>query len=133
MSQRLELPGPILDARVVPVARGLDGDTAVAVSDALVSGGIPLIEVTIEGANGFVAIESATALCHVGAGSVTTASEANNAIDAGAQFLVSPTLAVDVLEAGRNRDTPVILGAFSPTEVKAAPRRESWRVRAYDR
>ena len=53
MSQRLELPGPILDARVVPVARGLDGDSAVAVSDALVSGGIPLIEVTIEGASGF--------------------------------------------------------------------------------
>lgn len=59
----------------------------------------------------------------VGAGTVQTGAQAKQAIDAGAQFLVTPGQGPDaaaIAEAARSAGIPVILGAFTPSEVMTA-------------
>jgi 2-dehydro-3-deoxyphosphogluconate aldolase/(4S)-4-hydroxy-2-oxoglutarate aldolase len=56
----------------------------------------------------------------VGAGTVLEADQARRAIDAGARFVVTPALRVEVVAACIELDVPVMLGAFSPTEVITA-------------
>lgn len=56
----------------------------------------------------------------VGAGTVLDTQHAEIAIEAGAQFLVTPALLPEVIDAGRRHNIPVICGAFSPTEILTA-------------
>ena len=56
----------------------------------------------------------------MGGGTILTADDAKEAIRAGAQFLVAPTLNPDVLRVGLERDVPVIPGAFTATEIARA-------------
>ena len=56
----------------------------------------------------------------VGAGTVLTAKQAHDAINAGAQFIVTPAVLADVADVCRTRDVPFLLGAFTPSEVLAA-------------
>ena len=63
--------------------------------------------------------ESVRTIC-VGAGSVTSALKAKKAIDAGAQFLVSPGLDDGVVAAALARRVPLIPGVFTPTELMRA-------------
>jgi 2-dehydro-3-deoxyphosphogluconate aldolase / (4S)-4-hydroxy-2-oxoglutarate aldolase len=53
----------------------------------------------------------------VGAGTVTDAETARRAVDAGAEFIVTPCLFPDVIEAARRADVAVLPGALTPTEV----------------
>jgi 2-dehydro-3-deoxyphosphogluconate aldolase / (4S)-4-hydroxy-2-oxoglutarate aldolase len=61
----------------------------------------------------------------IGAGTVTTAEQAREAVDAGAVFLASPMLCADVLEYSADVQVPYYPGAWTPTEVAAA-----WRMGA---
>jgi 2-dehydro-3-deoxyphosphogluconate aldolase/(4S)-4-hydroxy-2-oxoglutarate aldolase len=56
----------------------------------------------------------------IGAGTILKADEAKEAIRAGAQFLVAPTLNPEVVRAGLERDVAVIPGAFTATEIAKA-------------
>jgi 2-dehydro-3-deoxyphosphogluconate aldolase/(4S)-4-hydroxy-2-oxoglutarate aldolase len=56
----------------------------------------------------------------VGAGTVTDADTARRAVDAGAEFIVSPCLVPEVIDAARRADVAVLPGALTPTEVLQA-------------
>lgn len=56
----------------------------------------------------------------VGAGTVLDTQHAEIAIEAGAQFLVTPALLPEVIATGRRHNVPVVCGAFSPTEILTA-------------
>jgi 2-dehydro-3-deoxyphosphogluconate aldolase/(4S)-4-hydroxy-2-oxoglutarate aldolase len=56
----------------------------------------------------------------VGAGSVRTPEDVETAAEAGADFLVTPTVNPDVLERAAERGLPVVAGALSPTEIDQA-------------
>lgn len=56
----------------------------------------------------------------IGVGSVTTVDEARAACDAGTQFLVTPNLNPEVIIAAQQAGRPILVGAFSPTEIAAA-------------
>jgi 2-dehydro-3-deoxyphosphogluconate aldolase/(4S)-4-hydroxy-2-oxoglutarate aldolase len=58
----------------------------------------------------------------VGAGTVTDPDSAQRAIDAGAEFIVSPALLPDVIEVAKRNDVAVLAGALTPTEVLGAVR-----------
>jgi 2-dehydro-3-deoxyphosphogluconate aldolase/(4S)-4-hydroxy-2-oxoglutarate aldolase len=58
----------------------------------------------------------------VGAGTVTSAAQARDAALAGAQFIVSPGLDVEIIRAGHALGRPVIAGVLTPTEIMAATR-----------
>lgn len=108
--------------RVVPVVVIHDASRADGVADALVRGGLPLAEVT------FRTPEAATALrvmsrrsdMLVGAGTVITATQVEQAVDAGARFIVSPGFSRSVVRRCAELAVPVFPGVASASEVMAA-------------
>ncbi|MBL7141054.1 MAG: bifunctional 4-hydroxy-2-oxoglutarate aldolase/2-dehydro-3-deoxy-phosphogluconate aldolase [Planctomycetes bacterium] len=111
----------LCDVGVVPVVRAKSSDVLVDIARALVGGGVPIVEVTmtvpgaIDGIRRLVAEVGADVL--VGVGSVTEPTQAEEAIDAGARFVVGPVLVPEVIETAMARDAVVVPGAFTPTEV----------------
>ncbi|MBK9940074.1 MAG: bifunctional 4-hydroxy-2-oxoglutarate aldolase/2-dehydro-3-deoxy-phosphogluconate aldolase [Kouleothrix sp.] len=114
----------IIDARIVAIVRLDQYDRAVEVARALVAGGVPVLEFTLTGTGALAAITSVRmalgdAVC-VGVGSVLNPEQAQAAIDAGAQFAVTPALRPHVIATCINRATPILCGGFTPTELLAA-------------
>lgn len=89
---------------------------------ALVEGGIELIEITLgtpkclETVARWLDFGGAS----VGVGSIRTLAHAKQAIEAGAQFLVTPTTQDAILKVSTEAETPVVCGAMSPTEIDSA-------------
>lgn len=109
---------------IVPVVRAANLDEARRAVDAICTGGIPVIEITMTVPNAPAMIQElvkhyGTSVL-TGAGTVTTAKQAEICLDAGAQFLVSPGLSVAVLQTAAARGILAIPGALTPTEVMAA-------------
>jgi len=115
------LPTPILEGRVIPIARSLDAASAVTLAGALRAGGLSVIEVTVEGEDGIEAIRAIVGSGSiVGAGTVTSIGLAAAAVEAGAEFLVSPHSDPALNEWANTRGVPMIPGGLTPTEVFAA-------------
>lgn len=109
---------------IVPVVRAANLDEARRAVDAICTGGIPVIEITMTVPDAPAMIKELVrhygSSVLTGAGTVTTAKQAEICLDAGAQFLVSPGLSVPVLQAAAKRGILAIPGALTPTEVMAA-------------
>jgi 2-dehydro-3-deoxyphosphogluconate aldolase/(4S)-4-hydroxy-2-oxoglutarate aldolase len=109
---------------VVAVIRLKDRARVRSVVDALLAGGVRVLEVTMTVPRAVDLIrELAPALPDgflLGAGTVTDATTARAVIDAGAAFIVAPVLRAEVVAACHACDVPAIPGCFSPTEILAA-------------
>ena len=108
---------------VVPVVVIDDAEEAVPVANALVAGGLPIIEVTMRtdtAADSIAAIRSDVPEAFVGAGTVLSADHAQTIVAAGAQFIVSPGLDTGVVAAAARLEVPVIPGIATPTEAQRA-------------
>ena len=114
----------ILDCGLIAVVRASDPAGLVDVVGALADGGVTVAEVTFTVPNALDVIrEAKRTLGHrvlLGAGTVLDAETARAALLAGADFLVSPVLAIDVIKLARRYDKVVMAGAFTPTEILAA-------------
>jgi 2-dehydro-3-deoxyphosphogluconate aldolase/(4S)-4-hydroxy-2-oxoglutarate aldolase len=114
----------IQEIGIVPVVRAANLDEARRAVDAICTGGIPVIEITLTVPNAPAMIQELVkhygSSVLAGAGTVTTAKQAEICLDAGAQFLVSPGLSVPVLKTAAERGILAIPGALTPTEVMAA-------------
>lgn len=129
---RASLPDAIVTERVIPVARGLDGSTAPALAEALLEGGLSSLEVTVEGPGGIDALESLRGSgVTAGAGTVVSIDQAVAATAAGARFLVSPHLDMELVDWASEYDVPLIPGALSPTEVATAWRHQPPAVKVF--
>jgi len=106
---------------LVPVVRAPSPEGLLDIARALSAGGVPICEVTmtvpgaIDGIRRLAGEVGGDVL--VGVGSVTEPGQAEEAIDAGARFVVGPVLVPEVIEVARDRDTVVVPGAYTPTEV----------------
>lgn len=119
------LPEVILEERVIPVARGLNGSSAPMLVEALQAGGVNSIEITVESPGGLEAIAAVAATSvAIGAGTVSSIMQATEAIAAGAHFLVTPHLDADLLAWAEESGVSLIPGAMTPTEIFTA-----WRHR----
>lgn len=111
-------------AGIVAIARLDTADTALSVAEALLAGGIEVMEFTFTTRGAVQAIAEAVARfgdrALVGAGTVLDAETARTAILAGARFLVTPAVKPEVLATGRRYGVPVLCGALTPTEILAA-------------
>lgn len=109
---------------LVPVIRAESTDIALRVVEALVEGGIRTLEITMTVPDAMTAIRSVSdRFGHsvlLGAGTVTSRELAEGALDAGAEFLVTPCLVPDVIAVARARAVAVLPGAITPTEVFTA-------------
>jgi 2-dehydro-3-deoxyphosphogluconate aldolase/(4S)-4-hydroxy-2-oxoglutarate aldolase len=119
----------IFDAGIVAIMRRTESSLAVETAEALLAGGVSVVEVTLNtpGAEEMLAAlrERVGARMVIGAGTVMTAEDTRRAVGAGAQFIVSPHTDADVIAAGRRVGVPVAPGAFTPTEIVHA-----WRLGA---
>ncbi|MBS2546598.1 bifunctional 4-hydroxy-2-oxoglutarate aldolase/2-dehydro-3-deoxy-phosphogluconate aldolase [Catenulispora sp. NL8] len=106
---------------VIAVVRAPSIPDAPALCAALAAGGITYTELTFSTPNVVPHLRAAVAAGHrIGAGTVLTAEQAKDAIDAGVSFLVTPGLRPEVAEAAHGAGIPVVLGALTPTEVATA-------------
>jgi 2-dehydro-3-deoxyphosphogluconate aldolase/(4S)-4-hydroxy-2-oxoglutarate aldolase len=108
--------------RLVPVVVLRDPEDADPMADALVSGGLPVAEVTFRTPAAPEAIRRLAARGDilVGAGTVLTAGQVDQAARAGARFVVSPGLSPAVVGRCQELDLPVLAGAVTATEIQAA-------------
>jgi len=109
------------DVGIIPIIRASSTDVVVPVAEALLHAGLPVVEITMTvpkaiDAIGAVANRFAGKVL-LGAGTVTDAETVRRAVDAGAQFIVTPCLVPEVIEAARRAAVAVLPGALTPSEV----------------
>ena len=114
----------VLDGGIVAIIRATSGEQLVNVARALYEGGIDIIEVTFT-TPGVVDVISAVrkefgSKILLGAGTVLDPETARTAILAGAEFLVSPCVNLDIIKLGLRYDKLVMPGAYTPTEIVTA-------------
>ncbi len=114
----------ILEGGIVAVVRSETSEPLVKVVEALVMGGVTAAEVTFTVPDAIDVIRAVRRAVGdaivLGAGTVLDSETARAAILAGAEYIVSPIVNVDVIRLCRRYDKPVMPGAFTPTEVVTA-------------
>jgi 2-dehydro-3-deoxyphosphogluconate aldolase/(4S)-4-hydroxy-2-oxoglutarate aldolase len=109
---------------IIPVVRAASVDEAARAVEAICAGGIPIVEITMTVPNAVSVIREVAQQYRgravVGAGTVTSAPQAEQCIAAGAEFLVSPGLSAAVLAFARGSGVLAIPGALTPTELMSA-------------
>src|SRR3954465_12527479 len=114
----------VLDAGIVAVVRAPDPAGLVEVIRALAAGGVAVAEVTLTVPNALDVVREAKAALGdsvlLGAGTVLDVETCRAALLAGAEFIVSPTVNLDVIRLCKRYDRLVMPGAFTPTEILAA-------------
>ena len=113
---------------IVAIVRLDDLSQSETIVRALLDGGIRAIEFTLTNPDALHVVHKlrdsipmfADGIAAIGLGSVRSVDEAESALDAGAQFLVSPFLDLRVVERCVSRGIPIAPGAFSPTEIATA-------------
>jgi 2-dehydro-3-deoxyphosphogluconate aldolase/(4S)-4-hydroxy-2-oxoglutarate aldolase len=126
------VPGPAADPlaairahRLVPVVAIHDASAAGELAEALVAGGLPIIEITLRTEAAAAALARASAIAVKGdllvaAGTVTSVDKVKLAKDAGASLIISPGLNTQVVEYCLKQGIPVLPGVCTPTEIETA-------------
>jgi len=114
----------ILNNKIVAIIRGADPDDVLQITEALCEGGVQCVEITLNSADALRLIESVAIKMEgrviVGAGTVLNASEVRSAVAAGAKFIISPIVNIDVIHKTRDLGAVSIPGAYTPTEIFTA-------------
>jgi 2-dehydro-3-deoxyphosphogluconate aldolase/(4S)-4-hydroxy-2-oxoglutarate aldolase len=114
----------ILSSGVVAVLRAPSGDVLADVAEALLAGGVDTLEVTFTVPGAHRVLEQVANRLGdkivLGAGTVLDPETARIALLAGAEFIVAPTVNLDVIQLCRRYDKVVIPGALTPTEILTA-------------
>jgi 2-dehydro-3-deoxyphosphogluconate aldolase/(4S)-4-hydroxy-2-oxoglutarate aldolase len=111
----------LLDNGIFAVIRMNDNKKLFRVIDALSTGGIKNIEITMTVPNADEIINELVSTVKddviIGAGTVLSKDDANKVISAGAKFIVSPILDLDIIKVCKDRNIPVAPGCYTPTEI----------------
>lgn len=114
----------VLDSCIVAVIRAESGEKLVDVAEALLAGGVEVMEVTFTVPKAVQVLEKVADKLGkrvlLGAGTVLDPETCRAALLAGAEFIVSPTVNVQVIETCKRYGKLVMPGAFTPTEVVTA-------------
>src|SRR5947209_4906040 len=114
----------VLDGGIVAVVRSPDADRLVDVCRALADGGVTTVEITMSVPNALDVVRQVRDALGdrilLGAGTILDAETARAALLAGAEYLVAPTLNLDVIKLCQRYNKLVMPGAFTPTEILTA-------------
>ncbi|RMI42967.1 2-dehydro-3-deoxyphosphogluconate aldolase [Actinomadura harenae] len=105
---------------MIGIVRGPDASTALDHARRLTAAGLGSVEISLTTPGALRAIEEASKVGFVGAGTVLDGHQAAMTISAGARFLVCPTLSEDVIRTAHRHGVPVVAGAATPTEIVQA-------------
>jgi 2-dehydro-3-deoxyphosphogluconate aldolase/(4S)-4-hydroxy-2-oxoglutarate aldolase len=131
---REEVRARIAEIGIIPAVRLYSAEDALFAAEAVCGAGIPIVEVTMTVPGAVEVIRTLTrqnAELIVGAGTVLYVETARRCLDAGAAFLTSPGLDLEIVNFALGRDMVVFPGALTPTEIMAARRAGSDFVKIY--
>ncbi|HEY9166724.1 MAG TPA: bifunctional 4-hydroxy-2-oxoglutarate aldolase/2-dehydro-3-deoxy-phosphogluconate aldolase [Candidatus Kryptonia bacterium] len=121
---RADVVRRIIENGAVAVIRMSDPAKLIKVAEAIHKGGINGIEITMTVPGAIKIIEQASKTIgremNIGVGSVLDPQTAQDAINAGANYVVSPIFKKEIVEIAHKNDVPALPGAFSPTEIQTA-------------
>lgn len=124
MRTKQQIIEQLLNPGVIAVVRAKRADQAVPLAEALVAGGIIAVEITMTTPNAIAAIREASAKLGeralIGVGTVLDEATCQAAIDAGAQFIVSPICRRELIPIAQKAGKPIMLGSYTPTEAQLA-------------
>ena len=113
-----------MDPGIIAVVRAQSAQQVVPLSEALLAGGVIAIEITLTAPKAFRAISDARAKFSeralIGVGTVLDAKACQQALEAGAEFVVTPVCRPEFIPLVHAAGRPIMLGAFSPTEAQTA-------------
>ncbi|MBQ3290076.1 MAG: bifunctional 4-hydroxy-2-oxoglutarate aldolase/2-dehydro-3-deoxy-phosphogluconate aldolase [Kiritimatiellae bacterium] len=127
MNRKEEVKASLATTKVVAIIRGMAPEVCVRLAKAYHEGGIRLVEVTFDQTGdpeatvaAIRAVREAFPDMHVGAGTVVTAAQLDRAIDAGAEFIVTPNCNPQIISAAGAAGLVTMPGTFTPTEMEVA-------------
>jgi len=122
--EKREVFNRMISEGLIPVIRVTSAQEAMDVADAIKEGGVSLIEITLSVLGAIDVIKELTQRYKdeivLGAGTVLDTETGRAALLAGAQFIVSPALNLDLIELGHRYSAVVIPGTMTPTEILTA-------------
>ena len=114
----------VLERKVVAVLRVKEAEKLQSVIEAIYAGGISAAEITMTVPNAIKLIErmseNLSGNILIGVGSVLNHKTAEEAIKAGAKYVVSPILKKEIIEIAHKHNVPAMPGCFTPTEIQSA-------------
>src|SRR6266852_8941843 len=114
----------VLDCGIVAVVRSPDSQQLVEVARALADGGVTVVEITMSVPNALEVLrqvrQSLGDRLLLGAGTVLDPETARAVLLAGAEYIVAPTVNLEVIRLCQRYDKLVMPGALTPTEILAA-------------
>ena len=120
---REEIRARIIEIGIIPAIRVSTAEDALFAAEAVCEGGIPIVEVTMSVPGAIDVIRELTRQntgIVVGAGTLFHVETARRCLDAGAAFLTTPGLDLEIVNFALGRGVVVFPGALTPTEVAAA-------------
>lgn len=130
---RTELISDLYRERLVAVVRSRKTADALKLAEAVAAGGIKFVEITFSVPGALDVIKELTARkeLHVGAGTVLAPQQAERAINAGAEFVVSPSLELNLIGLCHTANVACFPGAATPSEIIAAQRAHADLVKIF--
>ncbi len=113
----------LIDKKLIPVIKITNPDISEHLADALITGGLSVAEVTFRtdcAAEAISRMKNSRPGMFVGAGTVLSVSQVDEAVAAGADFIVSPGFDADVVRHCQKVGIPVVPGCVTPSEITAA-------------
>src|ERR1044071_6121999 len=114
----------LAETGIIAVVRAARTDQVLPLSEALIAGGVIAIEITMTTPNAITAIREAKAALGdsalIGVGTILTQYDCQSALDAGAEFVVTPICRTELVKIVHSANRPVMLGAYTPTEAQHA-------------
>jgi 2-dehydro-3-deoxyphosphogluconate aldolase/(4S)-4-hydroxy-2-oxoglutarate aldolase len=124
MRTKSEIISLLTNPGIIAVVRAQKPEQVPPLSEALLAGGVIAIEITMTTPNAIAAIRDACqkfgACALIGVGTVLDANTCKAAIDAGAEFVVSPICRTELIAVAHEANRPIMLGAYTPTEAQTA-------------
>lgn len=110
--------------RIIAIVRGVQETHILSLADALLKGGITVMEVTLNTPGALRMIselqDKSGQHMFIGAGTVLDLEDAKKAVQAGASFLVTPNMDEEVIRWSSTEGIPIFPGAMTPTEIVKA-------------
>lgn len=110
--------------KIYPIIRCHDAQSAIDMANALIEGGIKIIEINVENSSLFNAIHEISTNAIIAAGGIITAQQANMAVDAGAKIISSPIFQMNMVKISKDKEIPLIACTSTANEAYNA-----WKTR----
>ncbi len=124
MADREIIVQRILEQGLIAIVRARTADQILPLTHALLEGGVQCVEITMTTPDALGAIHRASQYFRhralIGVGTVLNTQTARDAIEAGAEYVVTPITRTEIVNATHQQGKPVMLGAYTPTEAQIA-------------